>query len=66
MHQIHAFWKMQREESVEENPPQRQDIGDKLQLKFKHVRDAFKPLNLQRRVHRVHRDFGAKRGDNKH
>ncbi|CAK9078004.1 unnamed protein product [Durusdinium trenchii] len=25
-----------------------QDIGDKLQLKFKHVRDAFKPLNLQR------------------
>lgn len=24
------------------------DIGDKLQLKFKHVRDAFKPLNLQR------------------
>lgn len=25
-----------------------QDIGDKLQLKFKHVRDAFRPLNLQR------------------
>ena len=25
-----------------------EDIGDKLQLKFKHVRDAFRPLNLQR------------------
>ena len=25
-----------------------QDVGDKLLLKFKHVRDAFKPLNLQR------------------
>lgn len=24
------------------------DIGDKLKLKFKHVRDAFRPLNLQR------------------
>jgi len=42
-----------------------EDIGDKLQLKFKHVRDAFKPLNLQRHwlcgmtmvetpLHRVH------------
>ncbi|CAE7359197.1 unnamed protein product [Symbiodinium pilosum] len=25
-----------------------QDVGDKLILKFKHVRDAFRPLNLQR------------------
>ncbi|CAE7333748.1 Calml3 [Symbiodinium natans] len=25
-----------------------QDVGDKLHLKFKHVRDAFRPLNLQR------------------
>ena len=27
-----------------------QDIGDKLQLKFKHVRDAFRPLNLERQL----------------
>jgi len=42
-----------------------QDVGDKLLLKFKHVRDAFKPLNLQRlgkitreEMHNFFRGFG--------